>query len=185
MGWRIGGSGPCPGLASVVTRRGFRRWEVLWKRGHGAFVVMSMCGDKGRLVVCQALNLHGNARYPYHAITEIKTYEGILTMISRSPKSCLPTAVSCIAVGPISHLPPLGTHSPPRALAMIWCPKQKPGNIVCEQHNEQQEMIGHTNKFNVGLVLCNVFHIFGKPVDPLCVFVCRGFCVSMSAQRMG
>ncbi len=37
-----------------------------------------------------------------------------------------------MVVGPISHLPPLGTHSLPNALAMIWWPKQRPfGGIIC------------------------------------------------------
>ena len=82
-----------------------------------------MSGDKGGGQSCVK---HGSARWRVHS-RKLKDIEGILTMMSRPPKSCIPTAVSCIAVGPISHLPSLGTHSPPRALAMIWCPKQKPG----------------------------------------------------------
>ena len=93
---------------------------------------------------------------------------------SGTPRSFFPAGVVSILVGPISQLPPLGTHSPPSARPMIWCPKHMPDRIFKVSNPLYEGAVVLTDEPDLGLLVRQESHIVNKAIDPLEILICRG-----------
>jgi hypothetical protein len=78
-----------------------------------------------------------------------------------------------MVVVPTSHLPPFGTHSPPRARAMIWCPKQIPEGGYLSYKVRLSAEAERTEHLDLRFVPYQRGGPLHEPVDPFAVLVCR------------
>lgn len=90
-----------------------------------------------------------------------------------TPNTSFPRPVIVMRVGPTSHLPPLGTHRPPHARAMIWCPKQMPISFAqVRVTNSFAPRENRTDDLDPG-VRPDARYVRHELIYPLDILVCR------------